>query len=212
MQGSRFCARDLLRAQVLLHRDREIGAALHRGVVGDDDALAPGDTADAGDDAGGGHLVAVQAVGGELRQFEERRAGIDQRRDPVARQQLAARDDGVAARFRRRPAPTSATLARRSATRPASLRRWQRTRPSAGRCPNGVASWANPPPLAAGRGLGNGAVHSPNPLPQGEGDSLRITRSRGTVRARSACGGFRWCRRRSRTAWRRAAAGRSDSR
>ncbi len=29
---------------------------------------------------------------------------------------------------------------------------------------------------------------------------------------RSACGGFRWCPRRSRTAWRRAAAGRRDSR
>ena len=33
-----------------------------------------------------------------------------------------------------------------------------------------------------------------------------------TIPARSACGGFRWCRRRSRRAWRRAAAGRSDSR
>ena len=37
-------------------------------------------------------------------------------------------------------------------------------------------------------------------------------RSRRTVRGRSACGGSRWCRRRSRRAWRRAAGGRSDSR
>ena len=45
-------ARDLLRAQVLLHRDRIIGAALDGGVVGDDDAVAPAHAADAGDDAG----------------------------------------------------------------------------------------------------------------------------------------------------------------
>ena len=32
--------RDLLRAQVLLHRHRVVGAALDRGVVGDDHALA----------------------------------------------------------------------------------------------------------------------------------------------------------------------------
>ena len=31
---------DLLGAQVLLHRDRKVGAALHRGVVGDDHRLA----------------------------------------------------------------------------------------------------------------------------------------------------------------------------
>src|SRR3712207_7329925 len=40
--------RHLLRAEVLLHRDREVGAALHRGVVRNDDALAPGNAADAG--------------------------------------------------------------------------------------------------------------------------------------------------------------------
>ena len=34
----------------------------------------------------------VQAEGGELREFEERRAGIEQPLDPLARQQLAARE------------------------------------------------------------------------------------------------------------------------
>ncbi len=43
--------RDLLRAQMLLHRHREVGAALHRGIVGDDDAFPPRDAPDAGDDA-----------------------------------------------------------------------------------------------------------------------------------------------------------------
>ena len=84
-------ARDLLRAQVLLHRHRVVGAALDGGIVADDHAFAPGDAADAGDDAGGVDGVVIHAVGGERRQFEKRRARIDQRHHPVARQELAAR-------------------------------------------------------------------------------------------------------------------------
>ena len=38
--GQPVLLRDLLRAQMLLHRHREIGAALHRGVVGDDHHFA----------------------------------------------------------------------------------------------------------------------------------------------------------------------------
>ena len=82
---------DLLGAQVLLHRQRVIGAALHGGVVGDDDAFLPGDAADAGDDAGRRDRLVIDAVGGELRQFEERRTGVEQSANAVARQQLAAR-------------------------------------------------------------------------------------------------------------------------
>ena len=82
--------RDFLRAQVLLHRHRIVGAALHRRVVGDDHAFAAGHPADARDDACGGNVAAVHAVRGQRRQLEDRRAGIDQRVDPVARQQLAA--------------------------------------------------------------------------------------------------------------------------
>src|SRR5690606_27154732 len=39
--------------QVLFHRDREVGAALDRGVVGHDHHLGAVHAADAGDDAGG---------------------------------------------------------------------------------------------------------------------------------------------------------------
>ena len=49
--GQAVLERDLLRAHVLLHRHRVVRAALHRGVVGDDDHFAAGDAADAGDDA-----------------------------------------------------------------------------------------------------------------------------------------------------------------
>ena len=83
---------DLLRAQVLLHRDGEVAAALHRGVVGDDHALDALHAADAGDDAAGGDLVVEHAPAGHRRELEEGRAGIEQRVDAVAHEQLAARD------------------------------------------------------------------------------------------------------------------------
>ncbi len=83
--------RDLLRAQVLLHRHRVVGAALHRRVVGDDHAVVALDPADAGDHARAGRLAVVHAVGGELADLEERRARVEQAVDAVARQQLAAR-------------------------------------------------------------------------------------------------------------------------
>ena len=82
---------DILRAQVLLHRHRIIGAALDGGIVGDDHAFAAHDAADPGDDAGGMHVAAVEAVGGERRQFEKRCSRIGQEIDALARQKLAAR-------------------------------------------------------------------------------------------------------------------------
>ena len=84
--------RDLLRAQVLLHRHRIVGAALHRRVVGDDHHLLPVHPADAGDDAGRRRLAVVHAVRGELADLEEGRAGVEQAVDALARQQLAAGD------------------------------------------------------------------------------------------------------------------------
>jgi hypothetical protein len=82
---------DFLGAQVLLHRQRKVGATLHRRVVGDDHAFDALHPADAGDDAGRGHVAAVHAVGRQRRELEEGRAGIDQGVDALARQQLAAR-------------------------------------------------------------------------------------------------------------------------
>ena len=65
---------DLLGAQVLLDRDRIVGAALDRGIVGDHQAFLARDPADAGDQPGGRHLVLVHAEGRELGKFQKRRA------------------------------------------------------------------------------------------------------------------------------------------
>ena len=82
--------RDLLRPQVLLDRHRVVGAALDRRVVGDDHAGRALDAADAGDDAGAGRLVVVEAVRGERAQLEEGRTGVEQAVDPLADGELAA--------------------------------------------------------------------------------------------------------------------------
>ena len=92
--------RDLLRPQVLLDRHRVVGAALDRRVVGRDDAVTATDPADAGDQPGAWGLVAVEPVGGQRRQLEEGRAGVEQRGHPVPRQQLAALDMALAGPYR----------------------------------------------------------------------------------------------------------------
>ena len=83
--------RHVLRTQMLLHRQRIVGAALHRGVVDHDHAFAARDPADAGDHPGRRHLAAIHAVRRELAQLQERRPGVEQSLQPLARQQLAAR-------------------------------------------------------------------------------------------------------------------------
>src|SRR5258708_18593071 len=85
---------------MLLHGQREIDPALHRGVVADDHHLAAGDPADAGDQARAGRLAVIEAEGRELAHLEERRAGIDEAHDPVARQELAAAHMAFAAVLR----------------------------------------------------------------------------------------------------------------
>ena len=85
---------------MLLHRHREIGAALDGRVVGDDHAFAPLDAADAGDDAGAVDGIVVHAVGGERGELEERRARVDQCHHAIARQKLAAREVTLARFFR----------------------------------------------------------------------------------------------------------------
>ena len=109
--------RDLLRAQVLLDRQRIVGAALHRRVVADDHHLPPGHAADAGDHARAGHLAVVHVAGGELADLEERRAGIEQPLDALAGQQFAALDMALAMLFR--PALAPPRRRRRAASRPA---------------------------------------------------------------------------------------------
>ena len=90
--GQMVLARDVLGAQMLLHRHRIVGAALDGGIVGDDHAFAVADAPDPGDQARGMHVAAVEAVGRKRRELEKRRAGVDEEIDPLARKELAARD------------------------------------------------------------------------------------------------------------------------
>ena len=80
---------DLLQAQVLLDRHREVRAALDGGVVGDDRDLAATDDPDAGHDPGRGRLAVVHVPRGERGQLEERGTGIHQAVDAIPREQLA---------------------------------------------------------------------------------------------------------------------------
>ena len=98
--GQPVLARDLLRAEMLLHRHRIVGAALHRGVVADHHDEPAMDAADAGDDAGAVDRLAIHVVRGERRQLEERRARVDQAGDSLARQELAAREVPLAGALR----------------------------------------------------------------------------------------------------------------
>ena len=87
---------DFLGAKVLLDCDGVVGAAKDSGVVGDDHDGMSVDTPNSRDDSACRHVhrlasVAVQVVAGQLRQFEEGRAGIQQRLDSIAREQFAAR-------------------------------------------------------------------------------------------------------------------------
>mmetsp|Transcript_7424 Transcript_7424/g.17919 ORF Transcript_7424/g.17919 Transcript_7424/m.17919 type:complete len:372 (+) Transcript_7424:1242-2357(+) len=82
---------DLLRAQVLLHRDRVVRPAFDRRVVGDDHHLPAGDHPDARDDAATRHLLrAVHLVAGEGGELEEGGARVDERLDPLPGEHLAA--------------------------------------------------------------------------------------------------------------------------
>ena len=87
------------------HRRR--GAAFDGAVVGGDHAANAGHIADAGDAAAAldafGAVVVVHAKAGERREFEPGRAGIDQQRYPLARQQLFARAEAITPCVRRVP-------------------------------------------------------------------------------------------------------------
>src|SRR5690349_24944409 len=75
---------------MLLHRQRVVGAALHRRVVDDDDAFPALDPADAGDDPRRGDLLLIDAMRRELGELEEGRAGVQQELDALAGRELAA--------------------------------------------------------------------------------------------------------------------------
>jgi hypothetical protein len=89
-------SRNLLCAKVFLHGDRKVGAALHRGVVGDDHAFAPGHPSDTRQDAARRDRILIHLPAGELGELEEGRPFVQECVDPVARQKLAAPEVTVA--------------------------------------------------------------------------------------------------------------------
>ena len=144
--GEAVLERDLLRAKVLLDRHRVVGAALDRGVVGDDDALGAADHADAGHDAGARRVAVVQPVRGQGAQLEERRARVEQPVDALADGQLARVPDGGRwSDHRRRRRVRSGRPSWRAAHGPAPAwrRRWSARSPSSGR--RGSAAVPSPP-------------------------------------------------------------------
>ncbi len=80
--------RDLLRAQMFLHRHREIRSAFDGGVVSDDQAFTLLHASDAGDQTRAGRFVVVHSIGRERRELEKRRVAIEQRRDALAHRQF----------------------------------------------------------------------------------------------------------------------------
>ncbi len=99
--------RDLLRAQVLLHRHRIIGAALDRRARCRRSRIRALDAPDPGDDPGAMNVAVIHPVGGQWRKLEERRPRVDQPLDARARQQLAALGVALA---RRRSSPPRAVV------------------------------------------------------------------------------------------------------
>ena len=87
--GQIILRRDVLRAQVFLHRDRIVGAALDGGVVGDNHAFQTLHSADAGNQSARRNIViAIHLVTRKLANLEKRCTRIDQALDPLTRQQL----------------------------------------------------------------------------------------------------------------------------
>ncbi|ADP95765.1 hypothetical protein HP15_1 [Marinobacter adhaerens HP15] len=83
---------DFLGAQVFFDGQRVVAAAFYGGVVGDDHAFGAGDAAHAGDDACSGDFFIVNVVGGELADFQERGAVVQEAVDALSGEQLATGD------------------------------------------------------------------------------------------------------------------------
>ncbi len=83
--------RNLLRTEMLLDGQGIVGAALDRGIVGNDEDVAVRDASDARHEAGGRRVVVVHVPRGKRRELEERRIGIEQLIDAFAHGKLALR-------------------------------------------------------------------------------------------------------------------------
>ena len=81
---------NFLGAQVFFHRHGVIGTPFDRGVVAHDHAIDPADAADARHDACRRRVAPIHAQSRQRRDFQKRRAWIQQCLHPHAGQQLAA--------------------------------------------------------------------------------------------------------------------------
>src|SRR5262249_52212715 len=91
---------DLLGAQVLFDRHREVGAALDRGVIDDQHTFLSLHHAYTGDDASGGRLAFVHTPSGERVELQEWCLGVAEHLDALAGEQLvtlAVPGDGLCA-------------------------------------------------------------------------------------------------------------------
>jgi len=155
--GQPVLRRDLLRAEVFLHRHREIGAALYRGVVADDHHLLPLDPADPGDQPGGGACAVIHALCGEETDLQKGRAGVQKPVDPFAGEELAPAAVQIAR-------PVAAACQRQPGSGPNGFQRGE----------VGVAVGAEG--LAARRD-GGGQAHLGSPLTVSENDTTFDTTS-----------------------------------
>jgi hypothetical protein len=81
---------DLLRPQMLLHRDREVRAALDRGIIGDDNGAMAPDGSHAGDDACARSFILIHSVRGQSAELQKRRFRIEQCGDAFAHEHFSA--------------------------------------------------------------------------------------------------------------------------
>ncbi len=109
-----FC-RDGLGAEVLLHRDGVVGAALHRGVIGEDHGRTAFDAADAGNDAAAGCFTSIKPVAGELADLEKGEPGSS-RRSIRSRGSSLPRARCLWRAVAPPPSAATATFSRKSAT------------------------------------------------------------------------------------------------
>src|SRR4030095_2365667 len=75
---------------MLFDRDREVGSALDRCIVGNNDGLMAVNEPDACDQAGARRLIVVHAVGSESAELEERCVRIEYGVDAFTNEHLAA--------------------------------------------------------------------------------------------------------------------------
>ncbi|CAI8206587.1 MAG: Uncharacterised protein [SAR116 cluster bacterium] len=88
--GKMILQRDLLRPQMLFHRQRIVATALNRGIIADDHTITSADLANAGNDPGSGYRILIEAMRGKQPDFKKVRTRIQHPGHTVTRQQFAA--------------------------------------------------------------------------------------------------------------------------